>query len=128
MDLGKFADDDFEVEVPYGAPEDEAFVTIRYMPIEKSRELIKKTTKVSYDQVTHLPTSKTNDKEFDRLYGEWAVRGWRGFEQDGKEFPFTPENRDLLMSGHRAFRKFVFALADEIGELTRIEREKIRGN
>jgi hypothetical protein len=128
MDLGNFASDDFEVEVPYGPPEDGAFVTIRYMPIEKSRELIRKTTKISYDPATHQPTSRTNDKEFERLYGEWAVTGWRGFEQDGKEFPFCPENRDALMAGHRGFRKFVFGIADEIGELTRIEREKIRGN
>jgi hypothetical protein len=128
MELGKFASDDFEVEVPYGAPEDNAFVTLRYISVEKTREIQAKATKITPDRATHQMISKLDDAKFAKLWGEWSVVGWRGFEYDGQEYPFTPENRDALMAGHRKFRKFVFDVADDVEELTRIEREKIRGN
>jgi len=128
MELGKFTSDDFEVEVVYGAPEDAAFVTLRYVPIEKARELYRKATKLDYNPSTHQPASKTDEDKFARLWGEWAVVSWRGFEMDGQEYPFTPEHRDALMSGHRKFKAFVMQMADDIQALTQAEREKIRGN
>jgi len=128
MELGKFASDDFEVEVAYGAPEDQAFVTLRYMPIEKARELYAKATKTSYAPGNHQPTSKTDEDKFARLWGEWAVIGWRGFEVDGQEYAFTPEHRDALMTAHRKFKAFVMQVADDIQALTQAEREKVRGN
>jgi len=127
MELGKFASDDFEVEVVYGAPEDQAFVTLRYVPIEKARELYNKATKLGFDSARQ-PTSKTDEDKFARLWGEWAVVGWRGFEVDGQEYAFTPEHRDDLMTKHRKFKAFVMQAADDIQALTAAEREKVRGN
>lgn len=128
MELGKFASDDFTVEVPYGAPEDGAFVSLRYVSIEKTREIKAKATRIAPDRTTHKMMSMTDEAKFDQLWGEWAVVGWRGFAYDGQDYPFSPGNRDALMAGHRKFRKFVFDTADDVEELTRIEREKIRGN
>lgn len=128
MELGKFASDDFEVEVPFGPPEDGAFVTLRYVSVEKGRELSAKATKNDFHPGTHQPRAKLDDKKFGRLWGEWAVTGWRGLTYDGQDYPFTPENRDALMGGHRRFRDFVYAMADDVEQLTRIEREKTRGN
>lgn len=128
MELGKFASDDFEVEVPFGATDEGAFVTLRYVSIDKGKEISARATKNDFHPGTHQPRAKVDDKKFAKLWGEWAVTGWRGLEYDGQEYPFTPENRDALMTGQRKFRDFVFATADDIETLTRIEREKIRGN
>lgn len=128
MELGKFGSDDFTVEVPYGAPESGAFVTLRYVSIKKAREIKAKATKNDFHPGTHQPRATLDEDKFSRLWGEWSVVGWRGLDQDGIEYPFTPENRDAAMTGQRKFQAFVFDLSDDIERLTQIEREKVRGN
>ena len=127
--LGDYTSDDFQTEVPYGPKEDEAFVTLRYMSQERTKAILKKCTKGGFDSRTHQASSATDNDKFVAEWGAWAVVGWRGFvDKDGNELPFTPEERDKLMRYHKKFSAFVFAVADDIDELTRAEREKIRGN
>jgi hypothetical protein len=125
MELGNFSSDNFEVVCPYDAA-DGSTVTLRYVPIAKAQAIHAKATKTT--KTTRGLERETDDAKFAQLWGEWAVVGWSGFTMGGEEYPFTPENRDALMRGHRAFRKFVLDTSDDIEALTAIEREKTRGN
>ena len=128
MDIGKLASDDFTVQVPFGDGPDPATITIRYAARDKFAELVAKATKITYNPKTHQREEKVDNAEANRLVGEWAVTGWKGITQDGADYPFTPENRDLLMARWHEFAKFVLDVCTDLQALVASEREAVRGN
>lgn len=129
MDIGKLAsDDDFTVDVPFGDGPDPAVITIRYTARDKFAELIKRATKIAYNPKTHQREEKLDNDRANLLVGEWAVVGWKGITQKGADFPFSAENRDLLMAKWHEFAKFVVDVCTDLQALNDTEREAARGN
>lgn len=128
MELGKFASDDFVVQVPYGDPPDQAVISIRYLARDRFSEVVQKATKITYHPKTHQREEKSDYAEASRLIGEAAVVGWTGISVEGQEFPFTPDNRDLLMRRHHGFSKLIMDVCTDLDALVQIERENVRGN
>ena len=66
---------------------------------------------------------KTDSEGLVLELGEKAVKDWKGITLEGKPLPFTPENRDLLMTKWPQFSSFVAEASTDIAVFAEKERE-----
>jgi hypothetical protein len=125
MDIGTLTDESFVADVEFM---DGVTVRMKYVPRDRMAELVRKATAVRYDRKTHRREEEFDPVEGNVLLGEAAVVGWSGLEKDGKPFPFTTENRDLLMRKWGEFSRFVNDVCVDLEALTAAAREESRGN
>ncbi len=123
MEIGALKRDDFEVWVRFM----DAEVLVRYVSLEELQRIGKKATRREWDG-KHRPLETMDALEANRLLGRAAVRGWKGLTVDGAEFPFSPENRDLLMTRWSDFAKFVGDACTDLQALAGEERRRLEKN
>ncbi len=105
-----------EVWLPFG---DGAEVLIAHTSREDLLAIAREAQKISIRKGQEV--KEYDPVKADKLLGRKAVKDWKGFDDDGKEFPCTPENIDLLMMQWTDFARFV---NDACGDLERLVRQK----
>jgi len=88
---------------------DDAELMIRFLSQEELQQIREKASKIVRDG-KHGPRMAFDSIEGDVLLGRAAVRGWKGLTMNGEEFPYSPENCDLLMRKWTEFARFVFGI------------------
>jgi len=109
--------------------EDDVKVLIRYMPMDERSEIERQATvevaeKTERNAEERL-VKKIDEKEYNRLYGRAAVRGWEGLKDKEEDFPFSQENCDLLMTKWAEFSLFVGTVAPRLHALVEAERKAV---
>ena len=126
MEIGRLVEEkEMVVAVPFG---DDAEVQVRYVSPEEMRKLADNATHRSYDRKTHKLEEVMDRDEAGRLLGRAAVRGWQGFTVGGEEFPYSPENCDVLMARSHEFSRFVNDLCTEFLALQKAEQKTTKKN
>ena len=128
MDISKLTNNDpVQVWVPFG---EDTEVLIQYVSREELRAIYRKSKETAF--VKHQKVETVNDGKADILLGRAAVKGWRprpgksGFTAKGEEFPYTPENCDLLMTRWTDFALFVNDICTDLNALTDADKERER--
>ena len=121
MDIGNLLTGEVEAEVPF----EEAMVLVRHVPRNEILAIANKATKIGWDS-KHRQEEKVDGDLSNVLIGKAAVLGWSGLTQNGKEFPFTPENRDMLMLKWTDFGSFVNSMCTNLTALVEAGREEAR--
>ena len=91
-------------------------VEIAFMPKDKFARIIKKHTRISYKRGQQREI--TDDDKVNTEVGRLVVRTWRKLTQDGKPFPYSQDNCDLLMRKSYEFSNFVSERCVEMEEFT----------
>lgn len=102
MDISAIRDNDFEVWVSFL----DAEVLMRYVGLDELRSIHASATRKGLDRGGAL-IEELDHAEAGRLLGRASVKGWRGLTLNGEEFPWSPENCDLLMARWTEFSRFV---------------------
>jgi hypothetical protein len=113
MEIGALKKDDFVISIPFI---EDSEVLIRYVSREELQEIKRNATKISWDRKNE-PSEEFDSLRADLLLGRAAVRGWKGLTMNGEEFPYSPENCDLLMRKWTEFAKFVGEASMDIARL-----------
>ncbi|MBI4822669.1 MAG: hypothetical protein HY805_00335 [Nitrospirae bacterium] len=111
--------DDYHVWVSFM----DAEVFMRYVSIDELRQILKKATKTSWDR-KHQKADELDPVEANRLLGRACVRDWKGITMEGKEYPYSPENCDFLMSKWMEFSRFVNETCTDLQALQDAEKER----
>ncbi|MDA8087422.1 MAG: hypothetical protein M0Z75_12045 [Nitrospiraceae bacterium] len=128
MEIGGLKKQDFEVWVPFGAEGDPAEVLVRYVSRAELQDIRKKATVTSWDR-QHQKEERLDAVKADVLLGRAAVRDWKGFTMEGREYPYSPENCDELMRGWTQFARFVNEICVDLQALQEEdERRKIKNS
>jgi hypothetical protein len=132
MDITAISEEDFNVWVDF---QEDAQVLLRYVSLE---ELLAINAKASTHSLKPAVASAAGTdrgegireisaevapEDANRLLGRAAVRGWRGLKKDGKEFPYSADNCDLLM---RRWTEFAVFVGEVCLELREINRRKVK--
>jgi hypothetical protein len=117
MEIGPLKRQEYSVWVPFM----DAWVLINYVPLDEYRDIIKQATRREAVQPGERPREFYDQNEADRLLGRRAVKDWKGFTDDGEEFPHTPENCDLFMAKWGEFAHFVGQKCVDIRTLGALE-------
>ncbi len=124
MDIEALRDKDIEVWVPFN----DASILMRYVGLDELREIRQSATVRRWPrgevegQRQAEPEAALDLAEEGRLFGRAAVRGWKGLTLKGEEFPFSPDNCDLLISRWSEFARFVGEVSLD---LKRLEHERM---
>ena len=110
MELGDLKKKDITHEVPFGK---DGKVLLRY--VIKSELLAIEEEAGKKDWAKGAPTPGQRKVEANRLLGRAAVRGWSNLTVGGEEFPYSPENCDLLMEKSYDFSDLVNIACVQIG-------------
>ena len=121
MDIGNLLTGEVEAEVPF----EEAMVRIRHVPRNEITAIARKSTKLSWNSKHQQEETVDGDKS-NQLMGAAAILGWSGFMQNGEDFPFSPENRDMLMLKWTDFSSFVNTMCTNLTALVEAGREEAR--
>jgi len=78
----------------YRVPGSNAEVKIRQVKPQRSREIVRATTRQILKRGRLV--EKSDQERANDLFLQEAVMDWRGIERDGEPLPITPENRRLL--------------------------------
>jgi len=124
MEIGVLGKDDLLISVPLA---EDAEITLRYVSREELREITKKATKITWNR-KHEPKEEFDPVQADLLLGRAAVRGWKGLTMEGEEFPYSPENCDLLMRKWTEFARFVSETCMDLQRLQEEEKKRRLGN
>lgn len=116
MNISPLKTKSLKIWLPFG---DGAEVLIAYISREDLQAIAKEAQKTSLRKGQEI--KEYDPVKADSLLGRKAVRDWKGFDDDGKEFPCTPENIDLLMTQWTDFARFV---NDSCSDLERLVKEK----
>lgn len=101
MDISAL-NDGYTADVPFG---EDAVVTMRYLTLEESREISRKSRKRIWKD--HQMAEEFDSTKSAILLGRAVVKGWSGITKDGAEYPYTPENCDFLMTHYNEFFRLV---------------------
>lgn len=113
MELGNLTSDNLVCAIPFGK---DAEVTLKYLSRSDLQELRSKVTRREYrkGQIEEVMDAV----EFNRALGRLAVKGWKGITVNGADFPYSPENADVLMARSYAFSEFVNDTVIDIARFT----------
>jgi hypothetical protein len=117
MDISALKHDDYQVWVTFL----DAKILIRYVSRSELFAIAKQSTKRSWDR-RHQPIEEVDYDESNRSVGRAAVRGWENITMEGKDFPYTPENCDFLMTRWGEFSRFVNEACIDLQGLVAEER------
>lgn len=119
MDLAGLSDEGIEVWVSFN----DAEVLLAYVGLDGLLAIRQRASTSHWAQERQgEPEERLDHAEANRLLGRAAVRGWRGFTLAGEDFPYSPENADLLMLRWSGFARFVGEVALD---LVRLEEERL---
>ncbi len=118
MDISGLKREEFVVEMPFG----DAVVTIAYVSPEELRKIARQATGRSWDR-RHQPKEELDQDKANILLGRKAVRGWRGFVEDGQEVPYSPEECDRLINRWGEFSRFVNEVCTDLQALQEQEKQ-----
>lgn len=116
MDFTGVLEPDFAADVPFG---DDAAMNLRWVSNEEILECLAK---------AEGPDGKLNHAAYNVELGKKAITGWRGFTHAGKPFPYTAENRDLLMRREQAVISFVQKWCRDRSAMVALKRSQDEGN
>jgi hypothetical protein len=124
MDIGALKRDDFEVWVPFM---EDAQVLMGYVSLEKLDEIEKAATVRTWNR-KHQMEERVDRMKANRLIGRAAVRDWKGITDEGKEYPYSQESCDFLMTHWAEFSQFVNNTCNDLQRLKEEERKAAVGN
>jgi len=124
MEIGALGKEDFLITVPFI---EDSEVVLRYVSAEELQQIAKKATTVTWDRKNE-PKEELDPIQIQVLMGRAAVRGWKGLTMEGEEFPYSPENCDLLMRKWTEFARFVSETCMDLQRLQEEERKRQLGN
>lgn len=120
MDLGNLLDnDEMTAVVPFGDNDDSATVTLRYVAPEEISRIARKATSWHKKQRREV----VDNIKSGILLGRAAVLGWDGINVNGKPFPYSPENCDLLMT--KSY-DFIALVNDTVTDLQSFVKEEVK--
>lgn len=97
--------------------EEEGFIELRSLTVEKSKEISKKTTKTKFEfkRGQRFEVETVNQKLREELTWDYCIGAWENvIDDNGKEYENTKENKVLLMNNSNAFSTFVAEGLEEI--------------
>lgn len=100
----------------------DAKVQLLFLPKDELTRIVKRHTRVEFKR--GVQRDVTDDDKSNIELGRTVVKGWEGLTMDGKEFPYTQANCDLLMRKSYAFNNFVNERCVEIDEFLKIKDEE----
>ena len=100
----------------------DAEVLMRYVGLEELRAIQSSATRKSLDRGGALK-EELDHAEAGRLLGRASVRGWQGFTLKGEDFPWTPENCDMLMARWTEFARFA---GETALDLVKLEESRLK--
>lgn len=84
-----------------------------------------------FDEIDASATDKKgvrDNSKFRTSLAQAVVKDWSGIDDDGAEFPPTPENIDYLMNESTSFRLLVMDAPLSMGKMLAAEKEAKRKN
>lgn len=75
-----------------------------------------------------LLDDETGDAVLIEVMARTIVKDWKGFDKDGKEYPFSTQNAVSMMSEFKDFRDFVARNADDMQSFKAEATEVTKGN
>jgi hypothetical protein len=111
--------------------DNEEGICLRFLPLEKLREIAKQTTKTTYNYVlnefTHrmeaVPVYDRDNGANDDLVYDYTIVDWKLKDRSGREIPCTKENKLLLMHEHTLFHRFYLQCVDKLTKMHNDEKE-----
>lgn len=122
LEISGLMREEFVAEIALDA-EAGVFVTVKYISREELLALRKKATVKVPDAKTRQMVDQVDPAKADLLLARATVRGWRGLKVGGEEFPYTPENAEMLVKKWTRFAKFLNDVCDDLDEFAQAERE-----
>lgn len=104
MDISRIKKRDLRVWLPLFEGVE---VLCRHLQQRDYDALRKECSTVSFHPKTHQPVETLDEVRFRSALGRTIVEDWRGLEDDGADYPCTPENIDYLMESLTEFRLLV---------------------
>ncbi len=101
MEIGNIQADELVVDLEFG----NATVKIKYIDSLELKNILRKSQKTNWKK--HRPVTVEDDAEANRLLGRVAVKGWNNITANGKPFPYSELNCDLMMQKSYEFSAFV---------------------
>lgn len=101
MEIGNIQADELTVDLKFG----DATVKIKYIDSVELKNILRKSQKTEWKK--HKPVTVEDDAEANKLLGRAAVKGWDKITTNGKPFPYSQLNCDLMMKKSYEFSAFV---------------------
>lgn len=122
MDLGTL-NEETTAWVEFG---DDGEILLKYISQTELDSIIKKATKTVW--ANHQKTAELDNIKANRLLGRAAVKDWRNLTSEGKPFPYSPENCDLLMDQSWNFSLAVNDACTDMRNFVKKQQEESKKN